>query len=216
MQLICHSCNLFNLQEQDIGIEARAKEVLEEIVDAVLLNAGHTNEVLTDLVAKLAEQLPFNYIIQTDSIDYIAGRIKDVILAGVDKQVLMETVQSVTSVQKEEMNVILQQILERVFGEGMDYLYFIYNRQFLLYYCTANYLFNKTFLIIHLNQAKKGIHSKKSPPPPMLNLNDHRQPLIYLQQVFHKLLSFSPIHFFFQHPKRHLKENNETEINTVF
>lgn len=111
-----------------MGIETRAREVLEEIVDDILVNGGETSEVLTNLVAKLADQLPFNYVVKTESIDYIVGRIRDVLLSGVDRKMLMQSVQSITSVQRDEMNIILHQILERVFGEGIDYLYFIHNQ----------------------------------------------------------------------------------------
>lgn len=65
---------------------------------------------------------------KTESIDYIVGRIKDVLLTGVDKKVLMKSVQSISSIQRDEMNCILDQILQRVFGEGIDFLYFIHNQ----------------------------------------------------------------------------------------
>lgn len=116
------------MQEPEEQIEARAREILEEIVDAILLEAGEPNEVLARLVARLAEELPFSYLTKTESIDYISGKIRDTIFTVLDKQLLMQTVQSITSVQRDEMNIIIDQILERVFGEGIDYLYFIHNQ----------------------------------------------------------------------------------------
>lgn len=83
--------------------------------------------MLARLVARLAEELPFSYLTKKASIDYIAGKIRDTILSEVDKKLLMQSVQSITSVQRDEMNIILDQILERVFGEGIDYLYYIHN-----------------------------------------------------------------------------------------
>lgn len=59
--------------------------------------------------------------------NYIVSRIQDVLLTGVDKKLLMESVQSISSVQRDEMNCILDQILQMVFGTGMDFLYFIHN-----------------------------------------------------------------------------------------
>lgn len=118
----------FLLQEDEAGVQSRAREVLEQIVDDVLLNAGQINEVLARLVIKLVEELPFDYIMQTESIEHIVCKIKEITLTGVDKKVLMESVQSITSVQRDETNIILHEILERVFGEGIDYLCFIHNQ----------------------------------------------------------------------------------------
>lgn len=97
-------------------------------MDDILLKAGEPNEVLARLVARLAEELPLNYITKKDSIDYIAGKLQDVFLHEIDKKLLMQSVLSITSVQRDEMNVILDYILQRVFGEGIDYLYFIHNQ----------------------------------------------------------------------------------------
>lgn len=78
-------------------------------------------------MARLADELPFNYVVKTESINYIVDRIRDVLLTGVDRRALMESVQSISSVQRDEMNCILDQILQMVFGTGIDFLYFIHN-----------------------------------------------------------------------------------------
>lgn len=76
------------------------------------------------MVATLVEQLPIDFL--SKNINFITKKFKQSLSdTELDEKKLITSVESITSAQREEMNIILDQILQGVFGEGIDYLYII-------------------------------------------------------------------------------------------
>lgn len=117
---------IFAIEQTEAELET--KELLEDVVDEVLLEKGEPHEVLARLVARLVEMLPMDFIKKGESIDYIATKARESILSLTDRKKLTETVDSITSSQREEIVIVLNEIFEKVYGEGIDYLYIIYNQ----------------------------------------------------------------------------------------
>lgn len=110
-----------------MDIQECAMEILQEIVDDTLLTVGQPHDVLAKMVASLVEQLPMEFLNKTESISFVAEKFKNFASdTKLDMKKLVESVESITSVQREEMAIILDQILKDVFGKGVDYLYLIH------------------------------------------------------------------------------------------
>lgn len=87
---------------------------------------GQPHDVLARMVASLVQQLPIDFLSKGENIGFIAKQFKESLSdTQLDKKKLAVTVENITSAQRDEMNIILDQILQNVFGEGIDYLYFI-------------------------------------------------------------------------------------------
>ncbi|KAG5898601.1 hypothetical protein JTB14_020977 [Gonioctena quinquepunctata] len=118
---------LYQIQEQEESDESFsrcAKELLEDIIDDVLLEKGEVHEVITNLVQKLFESLPVEYILKEESIESIVQKLSDTLVeTELNKEDLVQAIERIPSVYKEEMLKIFDIILEKVFHTGIDFLY---------------------------------------------------------------------------------------------
>lgn len=92
----------------------------------MMLTKGHPYEVMVRLTNQLVEQLPIDFLSRDENIKMLSEKMKASLSdTPLDKAKLVASVESITSAQRQEMNVILDKLLEDVYGIGIDYLYII-------------------------------------------------------------------------------------------
>ncbi|CAG9822879.1 unnamed protein product [Phaedon cochleariae] len=120
---------IYQIQEPEMSDESVnrcAREILEETIDEVLLMKGEVHEVILRLVEKLVESIPIDFLLQDESIQSVVAKISDVMgNSELDRENLLKSVDSSSSVYRTEMLSILNLLLERVYGTGIDYMYVV-------------------------------------------------------------------------------------------
>lgn len=99
---------------------------MEEIIDEVILTTSKPHEMMTKTVEKLVEAIPIDFLMEETSLEVICKKVE----GSIDKdelklEELKKSIESIPSQYKEEMQEILNAILDRVFGSGIDYLYVV-------------------------------------------------------------------------------------------
>ncbi|CAH0561065.1 unnamed protein product [Brassicogethes aeneus] len=104
-----------------------ARELVEDLVDTILLERGKTFNVMAHIIERLVASIPVQVLMQEESFDNIADVIKDKFDRKLDYEPLLEGISSVELSRIMDVRAILNIILHRVYGEGLDYLYVVNN-----------------------------------------------------------------------------------------
>lgn len=96
---------------------------MNTILDKAILRLEAVDDI-AKLLKDILEQLPTNYILQKDIIMSIVDKITST-YTNITKEELVGAVRNLPTDQNEDIEAVLQSILERVFGIGIDYLYYI-------------------------------------------------------------------------------------------
>lgn len=89
-----------------------------------MLTKDKPHEVMIRMVEKLVESIPINFLMEETSLEVICKKVEDNMNKNeLNPQEMKKSVENIPSVFKEAMEEILNAILERVFGSGIDYLY---------------------------------------------------------------------------------------------
>lgn len=100
------------------------EEYVEQIIDEVMLIKKKPHEVITRMLEKLLDTVPYEVLMEEKSLETICQKIEESIeKEELEPEELKKSVESIPSFYKEQMEAILNIILERVFGSGIDYLY---------------------------------------------------------------------------------------------
>ncbi|KAL1505618.1 hypothetical protein ABEB36_005142 [Hypothenemus hampei] len=100
------------------------KAILEETLSEVLCYDPHY--LIPTVLEQLLDSLPIELVSSKNALDEIAYFIKSSITdLQLDKHELNKSLERLPSEDKREILDIVQNILERVYGEGIDYLYII-------------------------------------------------------------------------------------------
>lgn len=113
----------------DMDIIKCATDIVEEILESAIAEKGHSVEMITKLVQDLVQELPIDILTKDDVMNMILCRLTESLtLIDIDKEELTSSIMSLTGPLADDMRTILAQILEKVFGIGIDYLYIINER----------------------------------------------------------------------------------------
>ncbi|CAH1956942.1 unnamed protein product [Acanthoscelides obtectus] len=101
-------------------------ELLEDVLDEVMMVAGAPHDVVFKMVNKLVDVIPSEILLSERSLATISDKIKDIVEGKrLDTDELRSYIERVPQHYREMMAQIINAILERVYGEGIDYIYII-------------------------------------------------------------------------------------------
>ncbi|GJQ65645.1 hypothetical protein Trydic_g7735 [Trypoxylus dichotomus] len=107
--------------------ESTETEYAVEILNNILQKTVLRSEIVEDIgkmLNELIEQLPTSFILQKNIILSIVDKITSS-YTDIKKEEFTEAVLNLTTSQREGVEIVLQHILEQVYGSGIDYLYYI-------------------------------------------------------------------------------------------
>ncbi|XP_056639556.1 cilia- and flagella-associated protein 44 isoform X1 [Diorhabda sublineata] len=123
---------LYLIQEPDMSEDSiikYANELLEDTIDEVLQKENEPYDVVGELLERLIESIPKEFLFHESSVESIVDKIGGYINGHeLDKERLTNKIESLTSVHKNEILAILDAILKKVYGTGIDYMYVIKNK----------------------------------------------------------------------------------------
>lgn len=114
--------SLHEPQDSDENILPYVMEIIDETLDDVMCHDPHV--FIPALVEKLLECLPSERISSEEVISKIALKVKDATKSSyVDAVKLKKSIEQIPPEDQSEAAEIINAILERVYGEGIDYLF---------------------------------------------------------------------------------------------
>ncbi|XP_031357853.1 cilia- and flagella-associated protein 44-like [Photinus pyralis] len=118
---------IFLLQQPEmISDKLSASSIVAEVIEKIIQTIDNPAEVVSEVLSELVSSLPLDYLLKLTTIKSIISTIiSKCHIEEINKEELVHAISNTKTDRKMEMQLIMDKILEAVYGSGIDYLYFV-------------------------------------------------------------------------------------------